>query len=150
MGDVYLLVAGSRWTGTSNEVKVFGTSTTLDELLEAMCKITLNHVAPYDSVHVVEGGARGIDTKGADWARSNGYDVVEFKADWDVYGKGAGMIRNSEMVKYIKAMENRAAVILWDGESKGTANTIDRVIRANIPYCIYNKTQEAVFFSWNE
>lgn len=150
MGDVYLLIAGSRMKGVSNDASVFGMNTTIDELLETMCEVTLRQLSPYENVHVVEGGAVGVDTKGAHWARSNGYDVIEFKADWDTYGRGAGMIRNGEMVKYVSAMDKRAAVIIWDGESKGTANTIDRVVKAGIPYCIYNKLSGTVFFSWTK
>ena len=38
-------------------------------------------------------------------------------ADWRTHGKSAGQIRNAAMGAYANA-----AVILWDGESKGAAN----------------------------
>ena len=50
-------------------------------------------------------------------------------ADWDKYGKSAGFIRNKEMVDIADA-----AIIFWDGDSKGTKDTIERVQNKGIPY----------------
>jgi hypothetical protein len=43
--------------------------------------------------------------------------VKEFPADWNKYGKRAGMLRNLEMAKYADAL-----LLIWDGESRGSAN----------------------------
>lgn len=48
---------------------------------------------------VIHGAARGADTIGGEVARELGIPVHEFPADWDRYGKGAGYIRNSRMLK---------------------------------------------------
>lgn len=69
---------------------------------------------------VVCGGARGVDTMGRSWAIEHGVPVKEFPADWKLYGKRAGYIRNKEMAKYAEAL-----VALWDGKSKGTKHMID-------------------------
>jgi hypothetical protein len=43
-----------------------------------------------------------------------------FPAQWSIYGKGAGYIRNREMAQYADAL-----IAFWDGKSKGTKNMID-------------------------
>lgn len=46
---------------------------------------------------VLSGGARGADQCGEIWARLNAIPVKAFPAQWDLWGKAAGFIRNSEM-----------------------------------------------------
>ena len=49
---------------------------------------------------VIEGGARGADTMAKMWATAvPNATVVEYPADWTTYGKSAGYIRNSQMLK---------------------------------------------------
>lgn len=68
---------------------------------------------------VVSGGARGVDRWAASEAKECGLEVVEYLADWDRYGRRAGMIRNSLIVS-----DSDKVVAFWDGVSAGTANTI--------------------------
>ena len=65
---------------------------------------------------VVSGMARGIDRLGAAWARRNNIPVVEFPAQWVQWGKRAGYIRNALMAENAEAL-----LLIWDGESKGSA-----------------------------
>lgn len=74
---------------------------------------------PWDINRILVGGARGADTVGAKWARDNDYPVKVYKADWDAYGKSAGVIRNSLM-----ASNAHALVAFWDGASPGTHHMI--------------------------
>lgn len=71
---------------------------------------------------VLHGGARGVDTIAGEWARRRGYDVREYPADWNTHGKSAGYIRNVEMVANCDA-----AIVLWNGTSKGTRHTLDQL-----------------------
>lgn len=73
---------------------------------------------PDDTV-VISGGARGVDRIAAQAARARGLEVIEIPAQWVIYGRGAGMIRNREVV-------NRADTIVafWDGKSPGTRHAI--------------------------
>jgi len=48
---------------------------------------------------VVQGGARGADRMAAEWARLMAIEVIEVRADWQKYGKAAGSIRNTLMLK---------------------------------------------------
>jgi hypothetical protein len=52
----------------------------------------------------------GVDTLGARWASERGVPCSMFAAQWDRFGKAAGMYRNSDMADYVDA--------LWDGESR--------------------------------
>lgn len=68
---------------------------------------------------VVSGTARGPDLFGEKWARENDRAIQRFPADWENKGRAAGHIRNAEMAKYADA-----AIILWDGKSRGTSGMI--------------------------
>lgn len=69
---------------------------------------------------VVSGTARGVDRMGEVLAKSQDITIKQFPADWDEYGKRAGMIRNGEMADYADAL-----FAVWDGKSKGTKQMID-------------------------
>lgn len=71
----------------------------------------------FEITEVVSGGAMGVDLLGERWARRNGIPVKCFVADWYEYGKSAGPIRNTEMALYADAL-----ILVWDGESRGSAN----------------------------
>jgi hypothetical protein len=62
----------------------------------------------------------GADYLGEEWAHSKRYTVVRFHPEWDKHGDKAGVLRNIEMVKFADA-----AVIFWDGVSKGSFNMIN-------------------------
>lgn len=84
---------------------------------------------------VVSGCARGPDSLGEQWADLNGIPVKQFPANWARFGRAAGHYRNSEMASYADA-----AIILWDGESRGTLDMIDKMRRAGKPYEVYTET----------
>lgn len=71
---------------------------------------------------VVSGCARGVDSLGEQWADLNGIPVRQFPANWGRFGRAAGMYRNSDMADYADA-----AIILWDGESRGTLDMISKI-----------------------
>ncbi|MGL5923783.1 DUF2493 domain-containing protein [Chroococcidiopsis sp.] len=76
----------------------------------------INHT----DVEIVSGTARGADQLGERYAKEKGFPVKLYPAEWDMYGKSAGYIRNEKMAKYVSH-----AVIFWDGKSKGTKHMID-------------------------
>lgn len=85
----------------------------------------------YTVTEVVCGMATGIDKQGEVWARANNIPVKEMPADWHRHGKAAGPIRNREMAKYADA-----AVVIWDGKSRGSRNMINEMIRQGKPYFV--------------
>ena len=72
--------------------------------------------------------ARGPDTWGRLWAEQQGIPVISYPADWERYGRSAGMIRNREMIS-----ASDAVLALWDGKSKGTGQAIALAKRRGIP-----------------
>lgn len=75
-----------------------------------------------DDVELVSGMAKeGPDDMVVDYAREQGYPLKEFPANWDMFGKKAGMVRNADMAKYSTHL-----LTFWDGESHGTANMMEQ------------------------
>ena len=117
MNKFYLLIAGSRNFEDYN-------------LLKEITDYTLRN--RNENIVIVSGGARGADTLAKQYAYEKQYEYLEFKADWNTFGKSAGYIRNEEMHKFISQFENRGALYFWDGESKGTAQNFDLDLKYNI------------------
>uniref|UniRef100_A0A6M3KDA8 YspA cpYpsA-related SLOG domain-containing protein n=1 Tax=viral metagenome TaxID=1070528 RepID=A0A6M3KDA8_9ZZZZ len=77
---------------------------------------------------IVSGGAKGADTLGKKFAEHYSITHRVFSPEWDKYGKSAGFIRNQTIV------DNCDIVIaFWDGESRGTADTIEKAKKAKKP-----------------
>lgn len=70
-------------------------------------------------VTVVSGGARGIDSLAELVAKQLGFPTRVYPADWNRLGKSAGFQRNEQIVLGCDELH-----AWWDGESKGTENTI--------------------------
>ncbi len=68
--------------------------------------------------NVIHGGAKGID-QAAGRVFANICQVTCVKADWNLYGKSAGPIRNRQM-----ASMGDTLLAIWDGTSPGTASMI--------------------------
>ena len=79
---------------------------------------TLSHLH-WTISEVVSGHASGADQLGERWAKHQNIPCIIFVAEWDQYGKKAGILRNKQMAQYAEA-----AVIFWDGSSKGSAHMI--------------------------
>ena len=75
---------------------------------------------------VVSGTPRGADQLGEAWAMARNVPVRRFPADWQRYGRAAGMRRNEVMARYAAAApEGGGLVAVWDGRSPGTKYMID-------------------------
>jgi len=100
-----LIIAGSRGLSISDE-----------EISDAVFTMGI-HVT-----EVVSGLAPGPDSDGKRWAERWGIPVTEFPANWKKYGKAAGPLRNKQMADYGDYL-----LAFWDGESRGTADMIQRM-----------------------
>lgn len=76
---------------------------------------------------VVCGMARGADSVGWAWAFINDIPIDEFAADWDGFGKPAGIIRNVAMSNNADAL-----ILLWDGQSKGSQHMLGAAHRRRL------------------
>lgn len=82
---------------------------------------------PYSDIEVIHGGARGADTLGAEFAKELGYGkITEYPAEWDKYGKRAGMVRNIEM------LEQNPDLVIAFGTGKGTNHTVKEAEKRGI------------------
>lgn len=91
-----------------------------DTFYEEVREKLLFIVARYRVNMIISGGAKGIDTLANNFADEIHMSKMIFPAQWDVYGKSAGMIRNQKIVDACDQL-----VAFWDGKSPGTKNTIE-------------------------
>ena len=79
------------------------------------------------SIEIVEGGCRGVDLIAKQYAKDRSLPYKEFPANWEVYGKKAGPIRNEQMALYADGL-----VAFYDGKSAGTGNMIQTAQKAKL------------------
>jgi hypothetical protein len=77
---------------------------------------------------VICGGSYGVDTYGEWWARNNRIKVRKMLPDWNEYGKSAGFRANKDMAQVADA-----ALVIWDGISKGSGSMIDNMRKLSKP-----------------
>ena len=68
----------------------------------------LNSVA--SNIQIVEGGTTCLDNLIKDWANSKNIPCIEIAPNWNLFGSGAEMIRNQEMIR-----ESQGLVVFYDG-----------------------------------
>ena len=105
--DFRLVVAGSRDFNN------------YDMLCSALDEVIGELKAEYN-VTIVSGTANGADKLGEKYAEKHGLKIERHPANWGRYGRGAGPIRNAEMVK-----ASDGVIVFWNGESTGAKNIID-------------------------
>lgn len=76
---------------------------------------------------IIQGGAQGADKMGGYWATKNAVPCRVFEADWDKHGKGAGHIRNQQMLD-----EGHPDLVVAFPGGRGTANMIERARKAGV------------------
>ncbi|SRR6266576_3588857 len=113
------IIAGSR------------TITNINILQEALKEID------WKITEIVCGKAKGVDYLGEVYARDFGIPIKYFPANWNLYGKSAGPIRNKQMAEYADA-----AIIIWDGISKGSLNMIKTAEKLGLKIYIKNLLKE--------
>ena len=72
-----------------------------------------------DGDEIVSGGASGVDSCAAEYAKNNGLKLTVFLPQYDRYGRAAPIVRNKKIVDYADKI-----VAFWDGKSKGTLSVI--------------------------
>jgi hypothetical protein len=85
---------------------------------------------------IVSGGAQGADRLGEKYAKEHGIKLINLLPDWKKHGKKAGIMRNEDIVN-----ASDYVLCFYDGESKGTRNTIERTkkTRKVLEIIYYNK-----------
>lgn len=90
---------------------------------------------------IISGGARGADTLAEQYADENKIQKLILPADWDKHGRGAGFIRNKDIVDKCDKL-----FAFWDGESKGTRHSMDLAIqqKKQIFVEMYNENETTI------
>lgn len=103
------------------------------ELLKTKCDHYLKNISKTHTIIIVSGAARGADKLGERYAQEKGYEIDSHAANWDLYGKRAGYLRNEEMSKCANAL-----IAFYDNQSKGTGHMIDLARKQNLFVRIVN------------
>jgi hypothetical protein len=93
--------------------------------------------APWTPSVVVSGNARGVDKFGEIWATENEVPVEKHPAQWGIFGKSAGYIRNAEMASNAEAL-----IAVWDGSSRGTEHMINTAKQRGLKVYVHKVTKE--------
>lgn len=84
-----------------------------------------------EGTEIIEGGAPGADLMSARFAKERGWKITQLDAQWNLYGRSAGPIRNRLMLdlcpELVVAFHNDLRV------SKGTKDTVTEARRRKIP-----------------
>ena len=90
--------------------------------------IDLDALVPPEATEILSGGARGVDALARTWAEAHALPCREFLPDYRLYGRGAPLKRNADIVR-----EADLVIAIWDGTSRGTAFTISECSRTGTP-----------------
>ena len=130
-----LLVTGSRDWGT--------------QYYPLMNKV-LRHYYRQGYTVLLQGGARGADRQASGLGKEIGYEIETFNAEWSKYGRAAGMIRNTEMLKV--GQPSLVAAFHHDIErSKGTRHMVKLALKAGITVHLHTRDliQELSLEAWD-
>lgn len=108
-----LIIAGSR---------------TFNPNLGLICELLVHFKIDYEISEIISGKAAGVDLIGKLFASLHKYASKTFKPNWAEHGKAAGPIRNKKMAEYADTL-----LLIWDGESKGSANMKEEMLKLNKP-----------------
>lgn len=85
---------------------------------------------------IVSGGAKGADILAQRYAQENAIPIHIIYPDWKKYGKRAGFRRNVQIANLAERM-----IAFWDGESRGTKHSIDKMKQLEKPVVIIDIDQ---------
>ena len=89
---------------------------------------------PEETMEIVSGGAKGIDTCAREYANAKGLKLTEFLPDYKRYGRGAPLKRNLQIIDYADCV-----LAFWDGQSRGAKFVIEHCKAQNKPIRIFLK-----------
>ncbi len=93
----------------------------------------LEKYLPSGTSEIVSGGAKGIDSCAKKFAINNNIKTTEFLPNYKLFGRGAPIKRNIEIVNY-----SDLVIAFWDGQSRGTKFVIDLCKKQNKPIKVFH------------
>jgi len=82
-----------------------------------------NFLSAFDDAVIISGACRGADTLATTAAKELGFTYREYPANWALYGKRAGVLRNQQMID----LESPDLVVAFHDDierSKGTKDML--------------------------
>lgn len=76
--------------------------------------------------YIISGGAKGIDTMAEIYANQYNIETIIYKADWNTFGKKAGILRNTDIIS-----ESTHVLALPTYNSIGTYDSINKAKKMN-------------------
>ena len=89
-------------------------------------------VIPHLPARLISGGAKGADALAERLATEQELPIDVIPADWERYGRGAGPIRNKQIVESADLV-----IAFWDGKSRGTRSALAHAERAGVAIEVY-------------
>jgi hypothetical protein len=128
-GPLRLLVCGSRhWSDARL-------------LAQVIDQVVTEHGRGRAGVVLIEGGARGADRLAGELARSRGWQLQDYPADWRRHGRAAGPRRNARMLR--QGRPERVLAFTDDlPASPGTADLVRRARAAGLPVLVIGHQTE--------
>lgn len=133
--EVDAIIHTMDYIATAAKVAVVGSRSFDDYRL--LCE-TLDQFSDIECI--ISGGAIGADSLAARYAKEHNITLKVYVPDWSL-GKHAGMLRNTLIV-------DRCDVVIafWDGESKGTNDSINKAKKMNKPCKIVYSLNNSLSF----
>jgi hypothetical protein len=136
-----IAVVGSR--DFQNELKVRGFVVTLPLYCNGQPFVVVSGGAhqrspEYRKLHPQESQYGGVDFWAEDEADQRGFATDIIKANWKMYGRAAGMIRNEILVTSMLGKEDEVH-IFWDGISSGSMNVIKNCKKHGVQYFVHGE-----------
>lgn len=131
---IRILVTGSRYIDAVSERLVRDVLNGVLMEIDKPYALGSGDVRP--DVVIVHGGARGVDSVAENWTinrHPHGITAERHSAEWDEYGKRAGMVRNGQMV----SLGAHLCLAFPRKVSPGTWNCIYQAVSAGIITRIY-------------
>ncbi len=91
-------------------------------------KILSNWNINFKNITIISGGAQGADTLAEIFAKKYNISMTIYKPDWKKYGKGAGIMRNTDIIN-----ECTHVIAFPSRTGKGTQDSIRKAQTKNIP-----------------
>ena len=97
-----------------------------DTLETSMNKVMSELSLTFEDIEIISGHCSGADQLGEQYAKKHNINCKIFPAEWKKYGKSAGPIRNSKMIRYAAGTELPVVVAFVSPQCKGTMDTLNK------------------------
>lgn len=92
---------------------------------------------------IISGGATGPDMWAEEWAEEFGVNTTIYRPDYAKHGRNAPHVRNTAI-----ANEGEVCIVIWDGKSKGTFSTIQKIYKRKVDVIYIYEQDGKIYQRW--